>query len=193
MRQYGISLFASAGVAGVIFGLAAQPVLSNLIAGIQLALTQPIRLEDAVTVQNEYGWIEEITATYVVIRLWDLRRLIVPLSYFIQQPFYNWTRQAAANIGSVLLYLDYSAPIERIRAKAIEFVKQTKQPGGKLVNVQVTNANPEAIELRATMLIESVIQRRCSRNKTRGNRASHRGIVFSCRRSGARIGAGAWR
>jgi small-conductance mechanosensitive channel len=83
VRQYGISLFASAGVAGVIFGLAAQPVLSNLIAGIQLAMTQPIRLEDAVTVQNEYGWVEEITATYVVIRLWDLRRLIVPLNYFI--------------------------------------------------------------------------------------------------------------
>jgi hypothetical protein len=94
VRQYGVSLFASAGVAGVVFGLAAQPVLSNLIAGVQLAVTQPIRLEDAVTVQNEYGWIEEINATYVVIRLWDLRRLIVPLNYFIQQPFYNWTRQA---------------------------------------------------------------------------------------------------
>jgi small-conductance mechanosensitive channel len=156
VRQYGISLFASAGVAGVIFGLAAQPVLSNLIAGIQLALTQPIRLEDAVTVQNEYGWIEEITATYVVIRLWDLRRLIVPLNYFIQQPFYNWTRQAAANIGSVLLYLDYSAPIERIRAKAIEFAGQTNQPGGKLVNVQVTNANAEAIELRVLVTAASV-------------------------------------
>jgi small-conductance mechanosensitive channel len=156
VRQYGISLFASAGVAGVVFGLAAQPVLSNLIAGIQLALTQPIRLEDAVTVQNEYGWIEEITATYVVIRLWDLRRLIVPLNYFIQQPFYNWTRQAAANIGSVLLYLDYNAPIERIRAKAIEFAGQTKQPGGKLVNVQVTNANPDAIELRVLVTAASV-------------------------------------
>ncbi len=155
VRQYGISLFASAGVAGVIFGLAAQPVLSNLIAGIQLALTQPIRLEDAVTVQNEYGWIEEITATYVVIRLWDLRRLIVPLNYFIQQPFYNWTRQAAANLGSVL-YLDYSAPIERIRAKANEFAGQTTQPGGKLVNVQVTNANPEAIELRIPVTATSV-------------------------------------
>src|SRR5260370_24147538 len=101
-RQSGISLFASAGVAGVIFGPAAQPVLSNLIAGIQLAMTQPIRLEDAVTVQNEYGWVEEITATYVVIRLWDLRRLIVPLNYFIQQPFYNWTRQACGNTGSVM-------------------------------------------------------------------------------------------
>jgi small-conductance mechanosensitive channel len=155
VRQYGISLFASAGVAGVIFGLAAQPVLSNLIAGIQLALTQPIRLEDAVTVQNEYGWIEEITATYVVIRLWDQRRLIVPLNYFIQQPFYNWTRQAQANLGSVLLYLDYSAPIERIRAKAVELAGQTKQPGGKLVNVQVTNASPDAFELRVLVTATS--------------------------------------
>jgi small-conductance mechanosensitive channel len=156
VRQYGISLFASAGVAGVIFGLAAQPVLSNLIAGVQLALTQPIRLEDAVTVQNEYGWIEEITATYVVIRLWDLRRLIVPLNFFIQQPFYNWTRQAGANIGSVLLYLDYSAPIERIRAKALEFADQTKQPGGRLVNVQVTNTSAAAIELRILVTAASV-------------------------------------
>src|SRR5690348_2868876 len=156
VRQYGISVFASAGVAGVIFGLAAQPVLSNLIAGIQLALTQPIRLEDAVTVQNEYGWIEEITATYVVIRLWDLRRLIVPLNYFIQQPFYNWTRQAAANLGSVLLYLDYTAPIERIRAKAVELVAQTKLPGGKLVNVQVTNASAQAIELRVLVTAATV-------------------------------------
>ncbi len=95
VRQYGVSLFASAGVAGIIAGLAAQPVLSNLFAGVQLAVTQPIRLEDAVTVENEYGWIEEITSTYVVIRLWDLRRLIVPLTYFIEQPFYNWTRHAA--------------------------------------------------------------------------------------------------
>jgi small-conductance mechanosensitive channel len=156
VRQYGISVFASAGVAGVIFGLAAQPVLSNLIAGIQLALTQPIRLEDAVTVQNEYGSIEEINATYVVIRLWDLRRLIVPLNYFIQQPFYNWTRQSGANIGSVLLYLDYSAPIERIRAKAIEFAARTTQPGGKLVNVQVTNTSAEAIELRVLVTAASV-------------------------------------
>ena len=150
VRQFGVSLFASAGVAGVVFGLAAQPVLSNLIAGVQLAVTQPIRLEDAVTVQNEYGWIEEINATYVVIRLWDLRRLIVPLNYFIQQPFYNWTRQAAANIGSVVLYLDYTAPIDRIREKTAEFVTQSKIDG-KVVNVQVTNTSAQAIEVRALL------------------------------------------
>ena len=155
VRQYGVSLFASAGVAGVVFGLAAQPVLSNLIAGVQLAVTQPIRLEDAVTVQNEYGWIEEITATYVVIRLWDLRRLIVPLNFFIQQPFYNWTRQAAANMGTVLLYLDYAAPIDRIRQKAGEIVAQSQQLSGKVINVQVTNTTAQAIEVRVLLSADS--------------------------------------
>ena len=155
VRQYGVSLFASAGVAGVVFGLAAQPVLSNLIAGVQLAVTQPIRIEDAVTVQNEYGWIEEITATYVVIRLWDLRRLIVPLNYFIQQPFYNWTRQAAANMGTVLLHLDYTAPIDRIRGKATELIAQSKQWTGKLVNVQVTNTSPQGIEVRVLLTAQT--------------------------------------
>jgi small-conductance mechanosensitive channel len=155
VRQYGVSLFASAGVAGVVFGLAAQPVLSNLIAGVQLALTQPIRLEDAVTVQNEYGWIEEINATYVVIRLWDLRRLIVPLNFFIQQPFYNWTRQAAKTIGSVVLYLDYAAPVDVIRKKAGELVGQTKQDNAMVVNVQVTNTSRDAIELRVLVNSDS--------------------------------------
>jgi small-conductance mechanosensitive channel len=155
VRQYGVSLFASAGVAGVVFGIAAQPVLSNLIAGVQLAITQPIRLEDAVTVQNEYGWIEEITATYVVIRLWDQRRLIVPINFFIQQPFYNWTRKAVANIGTVLLYLDYAAPIDRIREKASEIVAHSKQSSGKVINVQVTNTSAAAIEVRVLLSADS--------------------------------------
>jgi small-conductance mechanosensitive channel len=148
VRQYGVSLFASAGVAGVVFGLAAQPVLSNLIAGVQLAVTQPIRLEDAVTVQNEYGWIEEINATYVVIRLWDLRRLIVPLNHFIQQPFYNWTRQAAATLGRVLLYLDYTTPVDVVRQKAIELVAQSGKDNAKVTSVQVTNTSAQAIEVQ---------------------------------------------
>jgi small-conductance mechanosensitive channel len=156
VRQYGVSLFASAGIAGVVFGLAAQPVLSNLIAGVQLAVTQPIRLEDAVTVQNEYGWIEEITATYVVIRLWDLRRLIVPLNYFIQQPFYNWTRQATPPIGSVLLYLDYAAPVDVIRRKATELVAQSNKDNAKVTSVQVTNVKPDSIEIRVLVNSDSV-------------------------------------
>jgi small-conductance mechanosensitive channel len=148
VRQYGVSLFASAGIAGVVFGLAAQPVLSNLIAGVQLAITQPIRLEDAVTVQNEYGWIEEINATYVVIRLWDLRRLIVPLNYFIQQPFYNWTRQHAATLGNVILYLDYSAPVDIVRKKAIELVEQSERGKAAVSSVQVTNTTTQGIQVQ---------------------------------------------
>lgn len=147
VRQYGISLFASAGVAGVVFGLAAQPVLSNLIAGVQLAVTQPIRLEDAVTVQNQYGWIEEITATYVVLRLEDQRRFIVPLNYFIQQPFYNWTRHTAPTLGTVVLHLDYAAQIDIIRKKANEIIAEAKQDNAQVTSVQVTNMNAEAIEV----------------------------------------------
>jgi small-conductance mechanosensitive channel len=155
VRQYGVSLFASAGVAGIVAGLAARPVLSNLFAGVQLAVSQPIRIEDAVTVENEYGWIEEITSTYVVIRLWDLRRLIVPLTYFIEKPFYNWTRHAANYIGNVLLYLDYGAPVDRIRQKATELVAQSKLASGKVTSVQVTNTRPDSIEVRILISADS--------------------------------------
>ena len=148
VRQVGVSLFASAGVAGLAVGLAARPVLANLIAGIQLAMTQPIRIEDAVIVENEWGWIEEITSTFVVVRLWDLRRMVVPLSYFMEKPFQNWTREGAAIIGSVLLYLDYAAPIERIRAKAAEIVGASKLWDRKIVNVQVTDTKERVIEVR---------------------------------------------
>ena len=148
VRQFGVSLFASAGVAGIIAGLAARPVLSNLFAGVQLAVTQPIRIEDAVTVENEYGWVEEISSTYVVVRLWDLRRLIVPLSYFIEKPFYNWTRQATNNIGTAALFLDYSAPVDLIRQKAAEVVAQSKLGAGTVTSVQVATTSPYAIEVR---------------------------------------------
>jgi small-conductance mechanosensitive channel len=155
VRQYGVSLFASAGVAGIVAGLAARPVLSNLFAGVQLAVTQPIRIEDAVTVENEYGWVEEITSTYVVVRLWDLRRLIVPLTYFIEKPFYNWTRHAANTIGSVLLYLDFGAPVDSIRQKAAELVAASKLASGKLNSVQVTNMRPDCIEVRILVSADS--------------------------------------
>jgi len=117
--------------------------------------TQPIRIEDAVTVENEYGWIEEITSTYVVIRLWDLRRLIVPLSYFIEKPFTNWTRHAANIIGSLLLHLDYAAPLDRIREKAAEFVAQSQIARGTVANVQVTNTSPHGIEVRILISADS--------------------------------------
>src|SRR6186713_764777 len=115
VRQYGVSLFASAGVAGIVAGLAARPVLSNLMAGVQLAMTQPIRLYDGVTVENEYGTVEEITSTYVVVKLWDLRRMIVPLTYFIEKPFQNWTRESANQISAVHVNVDYTTPVDRVR------------------------------------------------------------------------------
>ena len=120
VRQYGVSLLASAGAAGLVVGLALQPVLKNIFAGIQLAVTQPIRIDDALLVEGEWGNVEEITSTYVVVRLWDWRRLILPLSYFIEKPFQNWTRDNAALIGTVMLYLDYETPIDAVRAKVEE-------------------------------------------------------------------------
>ena len=148
VRQFGVSLFASAGVAGLVAGLAARPVLTNLLAGIQLAMTQPIRIDDAVIVEGEFGNIEEIRSTYVVVRLWDLRRMIVPLSYFIEKPFQNWTREGSELLGAVVLYLDYDAPIDAVRAKAKEVVESSSLWNGKVFAVQVTDAKQETIEVR---------------------------------------------
>ncbi len=149
VRQYGVSLFASAGAAGLVVGLAARPVLSNLIAGIQIALTQPIRLEDAVIVENEWGWIETIGSTYVVVRLWDLRRMIVPLTFFIEQPFQNWTHESAELIGSVFLHVDYSVPVPLLRGKLEEIARASPLWDGKVVNLQVTDTPEGMVELRA--------------------------------------------
>ncbi|WP_257168652.1 mechanosensitive ion channel family protein [Bradyrhizobium sp. SRS-191] len=149
VRQYGVSLFASAGAAGLIVGLAARPLLSNLIAGVQIAVTQPIRIEDAVIIENEWGWVEDIASTYVVIRLWDWRRMVVPLSYFIERPFQNWTRDAASLIGSVVLHVDYAADVPRIRKRLEEVAKESKIWDGAVVNLQVVDTNARTMELRA--------------------------------------------
>ena len=148
VRQYGVSLFASAGVAGIVAGLAARPVLSNLIAGVQLAMTQPIRLEDAVIVENEWGNIEEINSTYVVVRLWDWRRMILPLTYFIEKPFQNWTRDSSALIGTAMIYVDYRAPVAAMREKLEDIVKHSKLWDGRVVNLAVTDAKERTIEVR---------------------------------------------
>jgi small-conductance mechanosensitive channel len=155
VRQYGVSLFASAGVAGLIAGLAARPMLSNLIAGIQIATTQPIRIGDQVIVENESGRIEEITSTYVVIRLWDLGRMIVPLSYFIEKPFQNWTRDTTDLLGTVFLYVDFTAPIDAIRAKLAEIVKASPLWDGQTVKLHVTDLKEGAMELRALVSARS--------------------------------------
>lgn len=148
VRQYGVSLFASAGVAGIVAGLAARPVLSNLIAGVQLAITQPIRIEDAVVVENEYGNVEEIGSTYVVLRLWDLRRMIVPLTYFIEKPFQNWTRESSTLIGTVLIYVDYRAPVDAMRKTAEKIVRASKLWDGRVFNVAVTDFKNDTMEVR---------------------------------------------
>lgn len=149
VRQLGLSLFASAGVAGLAIGLAARPLLSNLIAGIQIAMAQPIRIDDVVIVEGEYGTVEEIRSAYVVVKLWDWRRMIVPLSYFIEKPFQNWTRESASIIGSVMIEADYTAPVGKIRAKLTEIVQASKLWDRAVVNLQVVDAKEETIKLRA--------------------------------------------
>ena len=149
VREFGVSLFASAGVAGIAVGLAARPVLENLLAGVQLAITQPIRLDDVLIVEGEYGTVEEITSTYVVLKLWDWRRLVVPLSYFFEKPFQNWTRTSASLIGTVMIYADYTVPVDQVRRKLQDIVKQSKLWDGQVVNLQVNDAKDTVIELRA--------------------------------------------
>lgn len=151
VQRYGVSLFASAGAAGLILGLAARPVLANLIAGIQIAITQPIRIDDVVIVEGEWGWIEEIYATYVVVRIWDWRRLVVPLSFFIEQPFQNWTRESASVIGAVTWHLDYTVPVAKARAQLEKLVEASPHWDGQVANLQVTDTDKDTITLRGLM------------------------------------------
>lgn len=149
VRNVGVSLIASAGAAGLIFGLAARPTISNLIAGVQVALTQPIRIDDVVIVEGEWGWIEEITTTYVVVRIWDQRRLVVPLSQFIEKPFQNWTRKTADILGTVYLHADYTVPVALLREELARLVKDHPKWDGKVCGLVVTGAGERTIELRA--------------------------------------------
>lgn len=148
VAQWGVSLLASAGAAGLVVGLALQPLLKNIFAGLQLAITQPIRIDDALLVEGEWGNVEEITSTYVVVKIWDWRRLILPLSYFIEQPFQNWTREGAALIGVVTVYLDYKTPIEAVRQKVTEIAKGSPLWEGGVVAVQVTDFREFTMEVR---------------------------------------------
>jgi small-conductance mechanosensitive channel len=151
IRQIGVALFASAGIAGIVGGLAARPALTNLIAGVQLALTQPIRIDDVVIVEGEWGWIEEIRVTFVVVRIWDLRRLVVPLSYFIERPFQNWTRKKADILGTVFLYVDYTVPVQRVRDELHNILQADDLWDGDVWGLQVTDATDRSVELRALM------------------------------------------
>lgn len=159
-QRIGTSLLASAGLAGLAVGFAARPVLTNLIAGLQIAITQPIRLDDVVIVENEWGRIEEITSTYVVVRIWDERRLVVPLQYFIEKPFQNWTRHTPDIIGSVFLWVDYALPLEPLREELLRLCQEVPELwNGQVCVLQVTDTSEKSIQLRAL-----VSSRNSSRN-----------------------------
>lgn len=151
IRNIGVTLIASAGLAALAVGAAAQPALKNLIAGLQMALTEPIRIDDVVIVDGEWGRIEEIRLTYVVIKIWDERRLVVPLSKFLEESFQNWTREASDLTGAVVWHLDPAADIPRLRAKLEELVKANPRWDGRFCNLQVTEMRTDAIEVRALM------------------------------------------
>ncbi len=147
-RQVGASLLASAGVIGIVAGLAAKPVFSNLIAGLQIALSQPIRIDDVLVVEGEWGRVEEITGTFVVLKIWDERRLILPLSYFIEKPFQNWTRSSSQLLGAVFIYADYGLPLAPLREEVERLVKAAPEWDGRFFNLQLTDATERTMQLR---------------------------------------------
>ncbi|MET0281698.1 MAG: mechanosensitive ion channel domain-containing protein [Steroidobacteraceae bacterium] len=149
VRQVGATILASAGVAGIVIGFAAQRSLGMLLAGFQIALTQPIRIDDVVIVEGEWGRIEEITLTYVVVNIWDERRLIVPITYFLEKPFQNWTRTTVELLGTVELYVDYDFPMEALRAKLTELLQASKLWDRRVNVLQVTEARERTVQLRA--------------------------------------------
>ena len=151
VRSIGVSLFASAGVAGLIIGLAAQKALGTILAGLQIAVTQPIRIDDVVIVENEWGRIEEINLTYVVIRIWDQRRLVVPSTYFLEQPFQNWTRTSADILGTVFVYTDYTIPFAPLRAELTRLLEASSLWDRRVNVLQVTDAREHNLEIRALM------------------------------------------
>ncbi|HUY81988.1 MAG TPA: mechanosensitive ion channel domain-containing protein [Acidobacteriaceae bacterium] len=149
--HYGAGLLASAGLASLVLATAAKSSASNLLAGLQIALTEPIRLDDVVIIEGEWGRIEEITTTYVVMAIWDQRRLIIPLSYFIENPFQNWTRQSAELLGTSFLYVDYSVPVDPIRQEFTRILESSKEWDKRVNAVQVTNLTEHTMEIRCLM------------------------------------------
>ncbi len=151
VRQIGASLLASAGLAGLVAGIAARPVLASLIAGLQIALTQPIRIDDVVIIQGEWGRIEEITSTYVVVKIWDERRLVVPLQWIIENPFQNWTRRESQLLGTVLLWVDYAVPLAPLRSEVERVCAEAPEWDRRVAMLQVVDANERAMQVRALM------------------------------------------
>ncbi len=155
VRKFGTTILAGAGVAGIIIGFALQKSLVNLFAGIQIAFTQPIKIDDAVVVEKEWGWIEEINLTYVVVRLWDLRRLVLPITYFTENPFQNWTRNNAQILGSVFLYVDYSMPLEPLRKHFEKVLSETRLWDQQTQVLQVTDTTEKTMTIRLLMTAQN--------------------------------------
>jgi len=151
IRAFGVSILASAGIMGIIVGFAAQRSLATLLAGLQIAITQPIRINDVVIVEGEWGTIEEITLTYVVVKIWDLRRMIVPVTFFLEKTFQNWTRSSSNILGTVLINVDYTAAVPEIRQKLLEILQQSPLWDREVWGLQVTGAGEQVLELRALM------------------------------------------
>ena len=151
IKHIGMSILASAGLASLIVGMAMKGTLSNLIAGVQIAFAQPFRVEDAVVIEGEWGWIEEIGMMYVVVRIWDLRRLVVPLSYFLDHSFQNWTRTSADLLGHCYIYTDYTVPVEALRAELRRICESTPLWNRKVCVLQVSDAFQNTMQLRALM------------------------------------------
>ena len=147
-RAIGVSLFASAGVGGLIIGMAARPAISNLLAGVQIALTNPLRIDDVVIVENEWGRIEEIGGAFVTVRIWDDRRLVVPLTYFIEKPFQNWTRTSSDLMGTVFLHVDYAVQLAPLRQELTRLLRQSPLWDGRVGLLQVTEASEKSLQLR---------------------------------------------
>ncbi|HEY4560403.1 MAG TPA: mechanosensitive ion channel family protein [Lysobacter sp.] len=148
VRQVGTTLLASAGVVGLVAGIAAKPVFGNLIAGLQIALSQPIRLDDVVIVEGEWGRIEEITSAYVVVRIWDERRMVVPLQWFIEHPFQNWTRRSAELLGASMLWLDYRTPMDAVRAELQRICETDTRWDGRVCVAQIVETDRSTVQVR---------------------------------------------
>ena len=154
-RSLGTGLLASAGVVGIVVGFAAQRTIGTIVAGFQVAFTQPIRVDDVVIVEGDFGWIEEITLTYVVVRVWDQRRIVVPITYFIEQPFQNWTRETSELLGTVFLYVDHTVPFDEVRAALGEIIEASEYYDGRVWRLHVTNTTERTVEMRALMSAHS--------------------------------------
>jgi small-conductance mechanosensitive channel len=150
-RVLGASLLASAGIAGVVVGIAARPIISNLLAGVQMLFSEPIRVDDVVVVEGQWGRVEVITFTYVVVRIWDDRRLVLPISYFLERPFESWTRTSAQLLTTVLLPVDYTVPVSEVREELGRILEGCPLWDRRAWNLQVTDAGHGYVERRARM------------------------------------------